>query len=310
MPVFVSHSHKDEAVYSAMCLAFNGAGIDRWEVSQMSLGESLADQLRLAISDCELCVFIATRRSIESQWCLAELGAFWGAEKNVIIFLADPDLEDSVLPPQFRGNLTANDASRLIEAVKETLEHAPRGSQTSISTVKDPKGLLVSTPDFEHLGAADDFKIAQDAFPFTHLSNATSEGSLASFRNPEYSIIHFVGEVSAANGSLVFTQNDLLSAEGFSKLIEVSKPDLVILASCDSLLLAAKLAKTTNMISATGSVSVDDIVAWEKCFYELLARGEYLSQAFDVATASTEAPMLLLMNHDIQFRTSNDTGNG
>lgn len=119
MPVFVSHSHKDQAVYSAICLALESAGIHRWDVSDMSLGDSLSGQLKCAINDCGQCVFIATRRSIESQWCLAELGAFWGAGKTVILFLADPDLEEAVLPPQFRGNLMANDARRLIAALKE-----------------------------------------------------------------------------------------------------------------------------------------------------------------------------------------------
>jgi hypothetical protein len=84
----------------------------------MSLGGSLSEQLRQAISDCGQCVFIATRRSIESQWCLAELGAFWGAGKTVILFLADPDLEEGALPPQFRGNLMANDAHRLIKELQ------------------------------------------------------------------------------------------------------------------------------------------------------------------------------------------------
>jgi hypothetical protein len=139
MPVFISHSHKDEAVYSALCLALDSAGIRRWDVSAMSLGDSLSGQLRRAINECGQCVFIATRRSIESQWCLAELGAFWGAGKTVIMFLADPDLEEAVLPPQLRGNLTANDARRLITALKEAeqitaLKEAEQSAITSFSS--------------------------------------------------------------------------------------------------------------------------------------------------------------------------------
>ncbi|MEW8693081.1 MAG: toll/interleukin-1 receptor domain-containing protein [Candidatus Thiodiazotropha endolucinida] len=119
MSTFISHSFKDEAVYSAICLAFDAAGIERWDPKQMSIGESLADQLNVAIQSCEVCVFIATRRSIESPWCLAELGAFWGAGKKVMLFLSDPDLADSVLPPQFKDDLKANTAQELIEAVKQ-----------------------------------------------------------------------------------------------------------------------------------------------------------------------------------------------
>jgi hypothetical protein len=100
---------------------------EHWDQKSMSPGDSLADQLREAIRICEVCVFIATRRSIESQWCLAEVGAFWGAGKKVLLFLADPDLEDSMLPPQFKGNLRVNTAQDLITAIKATTEQYTLG---------------------------------------------------------------------------------------------------------------------------------------------------------------------------------------
>ena len=45
MPVFVSHSDKDEAIYSMLCLALDAEGIERWDVISMFPGASLADQL-------------------------------------------------------------------------------------------------------------------------------------------------------------------------------------------------------------------------------------------------------------------------
>ena len=127
MPTFISHSFKDEAVYSTLCLALDAAGVTRWDPASMALGESLSEQLQSAIQTCEVCVFIATRRSIESPWCLAELGAFWGSGKKVLMFMADPDLADSTLPPQFKGTLRVDTALRLIEAVKRiTHEHKER----------------------------------------------------------------------------------------------------------------------------------------------------------------------------------------
>ena len=117
MPTFISHSFKDEAVYSALCMALDAAGINRWDPSTMAPGTSLADQLRDAIVACGICIFVATRRSIESPWCLAELGAFWGVGKKVLLFMADPDLVDSMLPPQFKGNLMVKTAHELIKAV-------------------------------------------------------------------------------------------------------------------------------------------------------------------------------------------------
>ena len=100
MSVFVSHSQQDEAVYSNFCLALDGSGTKRWDPATMAVGQSLADQLRKAIQICDACVFLATKRSVTSQWCMAELGAFWGAGKQVIVFLSDPDINDAQLPVQ------------------------------------------------------------------------------------------------------------------------------------------------------------------------------------------------------------------
>jgi hypothetical protein len=104
-------------------MALDSFEIPRWDVSAMSPGESLSEQLRDAIRECHLCVFIATRRSIDSPWCLAELGAFWGSEKTVMLFMADPDLEESVLPPQFRGNLRATTPKQLVDAIHHAFNH-------------------------------------------------------------------------------------------------------------------------------------------------------------------------------------------
>ena len=118
--VFVSHSHDDAAVYSSLCLALDASEVSRWDVSQMSLGKPLAEALRSAIEQCDTCVFLATTRSLESRWCLAELGAFWGAGKKVVMYLVDPNIHETDLPPQFRNNLWTRDALRLVEAIKET----------------------------------------------------------------------------------------------------------------------------------------------------------------------------------------------
>lgn len=119
MLAFISHSNQDSAIYSTLCLALNGAGVERWDPSTLSPGELLAEQLREAIRRCDVCVFIATRQSISSRWCLAELGAFWGAGKRILLFKGDSSLSDSDLPPQFNGSLWTNDAPALIAALNK-----------------------------------------------------------------------------------------------------------------------------------------------------------------------------------------------
>jgi TIR domain len=91
----------------------------------MAVGQSLADQLRQAIRICDACVFLATKRSVASQWCMAELGAFWGAGKQVIIFLIDPEISEAQLPAQFQGNLSTRDARRVLESIKALSAKVP-----------------------------------------------------------------------------------------------------------------------------------------------------------------------------------------
>lgn len=118
MSIFVSHSQEDEAAYSSFCLTLDGYGVGRWDPETMAVGQSLADQLREAIRICDACVFLATKRSVASKWCMAELGAFWGAGKQVMIFLADPKIGEAQLPPQFREHLRTRDARRVLETIK------------------------------------------------------------------------------------------------------------------------------------------------------------------------------------------------
>ncbi len=118
MSVFISHSHEDEGAYTALCLALDGQNVPRWDVSDMVPGSSLAEQLRNAINECAACILVATSRSLNSRWCLAEVGAFWGAGKPVILYKVDPEITEADHPPQFQGNLWTSDAGRVVERVR------------------------------------------------------------------------------------------------------------------------------------------------------------------------------------------------
>jgi len=104
MPVFISYSQKDVAAYSSLCAALKGNRIEYWNPKEMKPGASLREQLREGIQKCDICIFVATRNSLESAWCSAELGAFWGIGRNVIVFLADSDLAEDQIPAQFKGD--------------------------------------------------------------------------------------------------------------------------------------------------------------------------------------------------------------
>lgn len=137
MQVFVSHSHQDREEYVQLISILDEADIPRFEVNQLKPGKLLAEQLREAIDDCAVCVFLATERSLVSKWCMAELGAFWGAGKRVSIFAVDDALSDQDLPPQFHGILWTSDATQLQNSVVQALREYRINQQFSYSPLLD-----------------------------------------------------------------------------------------------------------------------------------------------------------------------------
>ncbi|MHB0955387.1 MAG: toll/interleukin-1 receptor domain-containing protein [Pirellulaceae bacterium] len=130
MAVFVSHSDLDKDAFKLMCTRLEDVDVGIWKSSKMIAGELLAEQLRAAIDACSSCVFIATPQSVDSRWCMAELGAFWGAGKPVVIFAPQP-LDPATLPPEFAGCLRTDDASQVLKAVRRY----ERDSQAAASLI-------------------------------------------------------------------------------------------------------------------------------------------------------------------------------
>ncbi len=120
--VFVSHSFQDSPKFDEFSRLLNQQEIPFFRPLDMKGTRSLAEQLREAINDCEVCIFVATYNSVKSDWCHAELGAFWGAGKNVIIYLADSSLDDKQLPKQFQGHLHERDMFRVVETVNNLVK--------------------------------------------------------------------------------------------------------------------------------------------------------------------------------------------
>jgi hypothetical protein len=134
MPVFISHAQDDEAAYSTIALLLKPVGC--WSPQQLEAGQLLGEQLRAAIEGCEVCVFVVTRRSLASTWCAAEVGAFWGAGKPVIPFVADASVREDELPQHIRDNVWTRDANRLLNSVKSAVTRA------AVSVAKRPANVF------------------------------------------------------------------------------------------------------------------------------------------------------------------------
>jgi hypothetical protein len=119
MGVFISHSFENKPEFDNIADALAQAGVDYWNPADVKPGSSLRDQLRRAVEDCSVCVLIATRRAVESSWCGSELGAFWGAGKPIIVYLAESSLTENDLPPIVQGDVWERRISRVVARAGE-----------------------------------------------------------------------------------------------------------------------------------------------------------------------------------------------
>jgi hypothetical protein len=124
MAAFISHSKTDGAMFSALRAGLTGQGIKVWDPDSMGAGVSLSNQLRDAINSSDVCIFLATKNSIQSDWCMAEVGAFWGAGKGVIVYKADPEVNEALFPPQLQGDIWRDNFDLVVRDVKRIIFEA------------------------------------------------------------------------------------------------------------------------------------------------------------------------------------------
>jgi len=121
MTAFISHSFENKPEFENVTDALDLRGVPYWNPSEIRPGASLREQLRAAVEQCDLCIFIATRKAIESSWCGAELGAFWGAGKPIVVYVAEPSLSDGELPQIVQGDVWERRIAKIAERAKEII---------------------------------------------------------------------------------------------------------------------------------------------------------------------------------------------
>jgi CheY-like chemotaxis protein len=141
MHVFISHAFENRPEFDNIAEALTQADVQYWNPADVKPGGSLRDQLRQAVEHCPVCIFVATHRSLASSWCGTELGAFWGAAKPVIVYVADSSLSDDQLPPVVQGDVWERRISRVVARAKELLSEASsriagtRSNSTSVGNM-------------------------------------------------------------------------------------------------------------------------------------------------------------------------------
>lgn len=142
MSAFISHSFENKPEFDNIAYALSQRSVPYWNPSDVRAGASLREELRRAVEKCGVCIFIATKHAVESSWCGAELGAFWGTGKPIIVYLAEASLSEEELPPIVQGDVWERRIERVVDQANELLkqklgkESGPSGTgQTSVANL-------------------------------------------------------------------------------------------------------------------------------------------------------------------------------
>jgi len=193
MPVFISHAFENKPEFENVVDALERDGVAYWDPREVRSGAPLREQLRAAVNHCEACIFIATKRSVGSIWCGSELGAFWGASKPVIVYLAEASLEESALPSVVQGDVWERRISRVSWRAKELLAArdnaasaaaGPRESSVAQLTVEQFEKLIVSAVSLAAANAKDNAR-KQDFGAVELAAKGVAGKVLAGFRAAE-----------------------------------------------------------------------------------------------------------------------------
>jgi CAP12/Pycsar effector protein, TIR domain len=206
---------------------------------------------------------------------------------------------------------------RIGKQIDECGVRQARLTPPQIETIKNPKVLCACSPWYYKTFRQEIELIRSEtknmSAKITEAHSIDSHKLTNTLMDNKFDLIHIAAYVHPKTGDVCFgglnrvggtvsdESADPISAAAFSKLIELTKAKLVVLATCDSLLLAAKLAKITNMIAATNFISSRDILRWELGLYKCLSKGISLSNSYETASSLSNAPMLLLLKKDVAF---------
>lgn len=192
----------------------------------------------------------------------------------------------------------AYNAQRSVAAMEPAL-------QASVERIRNPKALCISSPQFLQLGFENQLQIVLNAFPavMPHQKVFSSQELRQALADDQkFDVVHIAAYVCPRSGDLYFSDVDLHSGEGLDRepdvlpadalaaLLQMAEAKLVVIGSCDSIALGARLVSICHVVAARDMVSPKMMAAWVEAFYSKLPHRSLL-QALDYALKISQAPM-------------------
>jgi len=306
----------------------NDAEAEVWDEGIFHAGNSTLDDLLTALDLYDFAVFVFgpddlilmrdAREATVRDNVVFELGLFMGKlGKHRTIWVVPKGKTEVHIPTDLQGitclRFDSDMTNRMsaIGYVAEDLRSIIReqGVRTDnrVEEIDGPRILCGASEQFAQFGFDRDISILRAIFgdDVSTATNLKSDDLSKLLTQQAWDILHLAGFVQIETGDFCFGKigedSNKIPARGVARLAELARVRLVVLATCDSLALAAQLARVTNVIAAAGSISVDHVASWASLFYSLLGKGKPLSQAFEIAKDASDAPLVLVTRKDFRL---------
>jgi hypothetical protein len=141
--IFLSYPHESTDVVKLLVpfLRAHGAESISIDIEKVFPGDYVTPKLQEAVRTAACCVLVLNSYSRNSPWCMAEVGAFWGASKPIIVYPTEPRCD---LPPYLAGIRTAKDLEELATACKALSQ------EVSSTHADDPLSAALSNGGLRH----------------------------------------------------------------------------------------------------------------------------------------------------------------
>jgi len=310
------------------------ARVTVWDEAPFELNESIFDGLLDAAEQADFAIFvfdaddvIRTRNAevnTPRDNVVFEFGLFTGRiGKGRTFWISAKGSQELHIPTDLLGithlvferptgrHLSLHDAlKKPAERLRGQIEHLGRRKDRDMEELDSVKVLCVASSEYEAPKFAKDIEMIRENFPKGSIRAAHGIGATEfyEFLQEHWDIIHVAMYVNDG-GDLLFPDprdqgpsgRRVIPGDGVGDMIKKSQPLLVVIVTCDSLMLAARIARYTNAIAGHKPIDVRAALDWSTVFYPALARGCPLSEAFSTASKVTDPGLVLLAKRDFRL---------
>jgi len=335
--VFVGSSREQLQTAHALCALltpFSNPTV--WDSAPFTLNEPAFDSLLKAAQVSDYAVFIfepddvtqkrhVNHRAIRDN-VLFEFGLFVGRMGPGRTFWISSGQSDGDLPTDLVGltHLTFSgqepDVGKALGSAAERLREivVSQGRRTDREIeeldLDSIHILCAASAEYNEPQFADDLQQIRQSFPersITAAHGVDAPDLLQFFAQRAWDIVHLAMYVDPETGDLIVPRRSdsarlVIPAAGVEQLLQMSTaiPRLVVVVTCDSLALAARLAPRTSVIAGHKPIDARGALRWSSIFYPALARGCPLSEAFNRAQKLADPGLVLLSKRDFQLLPS------